>query len=939
MKARLGGYGIPLAGVLLLALAPAAQPTMGPSLQRFSGDSVRIVQVVVLLETRSDPAPGLSWGRRPAYNENRITIERDNDQQVASFLSRAANEGFTLGAVQTFWLAPFVSLAIDERELSRLGQIPGVAAIIEDAPIDLIAPRRAMSAGAAADATSAGQVVIGAPDAWHKGLTGKGTLVASIDTGVDGHHPALLARYRGQTAQASSTWMDATGQSFPNDPSGHGTHTMGTVLGSDGADTVGVAPGAEWIAAGVVDRGKTFGGTISDLLTAFQWLADPDGNPATLSDVPDVVLNSWGIPQGILPACDNTFWQVTDNLEALGVLVIFAAGNEGPYPSTLRLPADRGDAPLKCFSVGAVDAADPLLATPLFSSRGPATCNSGIIKPELVAPGVNVRSCKPGGGYQILSGTSMAAPHVAGAVAILRQANPEATADEIKHALTASAIDLGDPGPDFVTGFGLLNLAGALSTLPPARPVAWDFSVPVIEYAVDGTTAALSEDLSVRLYNRGCGLKRVQIDLVPVDPADLLGAGAHTELDHLGGDQGVVDLVLNFAELASRVRGERVWMNARIRAASPVLDTTVMIGLPVGDPGPLEAMPQSAGALTGVASNFGRFDAELAESAGANVARFNFGGGDVPFAGGLRIFSGTRDRSSFGPATAFEPAPDVSLAPGDGGVLSTAVFRDTRLADPIGIEFVQTVFGPTPGPGAYLLYEFGWRRLWASDVTEPLQFGAWMHWDLDGTEQALAFSSDNASAVTNGKMCVGAVLLGTEVLAQEQAFDSAFASLPRPVAGQSGGAAISAESFLLTLTALPVQGGSGRFAVALVAADNPAEWDAAAQRARDHYAELAAGGGEVLPAAFELLGNYPNPFNPTTRISYALDLETTVRIDVYNVMGQRVRTLWDSPRSAGRYEIDFDGRGQRGEPLASGVYFLHIRAGGDVRTAKMTLLR
>jgi hypothetical protein len=247
---------------------------------------------------------------------------------------------------------------------------------------------------------------------------------------------------------------------------GHGTHTMGTMVGSDGSDTVGVAPGAQWIAAAVVDRGGGIQRTISDLLLAFQWAADPDGNPETTADVPDVVNNSWGIPLGYYPACEATFWEAIDNLEAAGVVCLFAAGNEGSNPSTIRIPGDRVTSNFNSFSVGAVDANSPELPVASFSSRGPSACDNVTIKPEVTAPGVGIRSTSRTGEYTVMSGTSMATPHVAGAVAILRQFNPDATPSEIKLALMNSAHDLGQAGEDNDYGWGVIDIRRALYFMP-----------------------------------------------------------------------------------------------------------------------------------------------------------------------------------------------------------------------------------------------------------------------------------------------------------------------------------------------------------------------------------------------------------------------------------------------------------------------------------------
>jgi len=236
------------------------------------------------------------------------------------------------------------------------------------------------------------------------------------------------------------------------------------MCGSDGSNQIGMAPGAEWIAAAVIDR-VSIDRTIADAILAFEWFADPDGDPFTSDDVPAVVNNSWGISpiwHGV-PHCDNTFWNVIDNCEAAGAAVVYAAGNEGPGSKTLRTPADRIASETNMFAVGALLAGSNSIAS--FSSRGPSGCDNATIKPEVTARGDDVRSSIDGGGYGLLSGTSMAAPHVSGAIALLKSGSPESTPEEIKEALFYTAVDLGSAGEDNTYGMGRIDVVAALDYL------------------------------------------------------------------------------------------------------------------------------------------------------------------------------------------------------------------------------------------------------------------------------------------------------------------------------------------------------------------------------------------------------------------------------------------------------------------------------------------
>ncbi len=315
---------------------------------------------------------------------------------------------------------------------------------------------------------------IRADEVWAMGYTGAGRLVSHLDTGVDGNHPALRDRWRGLDPRYADNpewaWFDSISHTqFPQDWGSHGTHTMGTIcgLGESTGDTIGVAFGAEWISAGVIDR-QTIPRTVGDALGAFQWIADPDNDPGTVWDVPDVNSNSWGLTTGHgYPHCDEIFWRVLDGCEAAGVFVVFAAGNEGSGPRSLRNPATRASTDVQSYAVGALNGNDPNFPIAGFSSRGPTECTPDgrdTIKPEVSAPGVNVRSSIPGGGYQGgWDGTSMACPHVAGVVALMREANPNLTTDQIGEIMLETATDLGEEGEDNAYGMGIVDAYEAVT--------------------------------------------------------------------------------------------------------------------------------------------------------------------------------------------------------------------------------------------------------------------------------------------------------------------------------------------------------------------------------------------------------------------------------------------------------------------------------------------
>jgi bacillopeptidase F len=409
----------------------------------------------------------------------------------------------TVKEFRTFWITNSIFLTATKDEIKKVASRNDVETIYENYPISLVDPVSIEKSSNSPAEKERCFSAIGVREAWNMGYNGKGRLVCNFDTGVDGDHEALSSNWRGECGgSVSASWFDPNGSDFPKDKKGHGTHTMGIMVGISQNDTVGVAFGAHWISAAVIDQGASLSQTISDILSAFEWAIDPDGNPETIDDVPDVINNSWGIPPGFKPACDQTFWTAIDNVENAGTAVIFAAGNEGPNPSTLRTPADRITSPLNCFSVGAIDADSFGYPVASFSSRGPSGCDGQTKKPEVCAPGVKILSCYPNNQYYLMSGTSMAAPFVSGAVAILRQYNPDATVNEIKQALLESASDLGPPGEDNSYGWGLINVKRALELLPkPDSP-----NLCLEDFLIDGGDTLQPGDhanIIVHLKNTG----------------------------------------------------------------------------------------------------------------------------------------------------------------------------------------------------------------------------------------------------------------------------------------------------------------------------------------------------------------------------------------------------------------------------------------------------
>jgi serine protease AprX len=312
-----------------------------------------------------------------------------------------------------------------------------------------------------------------APQVWALGFTGQGIVLGDIDTGQQWNHPALKPHYRGWngiSADHNYNWFDPNeGSPVPVDPNGHGTHTVGTAIGDDGgANQIGVAPDAQWIACRAMDANglgdpSTYGGCI-------EWMIAPtdlNGENPDPSKSPVAVSNSWYCA---IPAeCPNNqvLLPFVQNIRAAGINFVASTGNEGPGCRTVGI---LGPPPQfnESYSVGATDINNNLAS---FSSRGPASFMGERIKPDIVAPGVNVRSSYPTNTYANLSGTSMASPHIAGVIALIYDAKPnlignvnatERLINRTARHVNSSECESNGSFPNNLWGFGFVNAVKAV---------------------------------------------------------------------------------------------------------------------------------------------------------------------------------------------------------------------------------------------------------------------------------------------------------------------------------------------------------------------------------------------------------------------------------------------------------------------------------------------
>ncbi|MFC5604785.1 S8 family serine peptidase [Sporosarcina koreensis] len=439
----------------------------------------------------------------------------ESQANVKDFLEGLLSTG-EVKDITSYYIVNGMAVTATKEIAEKIASFPEVEKILPNETRELVAATKTENAVVPASGLANVEwnvARVNAPDVWAMGIDGSGTVVASIDTGVQWDHPALKQKYRGYDAATGQVshkfhFFDATraGREAAYDDHGHGTHVTGTMVGSepDGSNQVGVAPGAKWIAVKVFDAA---GNTTDDiLLAAAQWILAPhDRNGNVRVDLaPDVVNNSWGGGRGL----DEWYRDVVINWRNAEIFPEFSAGNttlSNPGgPGSIAVPANYPES----FATGATDINNKVAS---FSLRGPSPY--GEVKPDIIAPGVNIRSSVPGSGYEGgWNGTSMSGPAVSAVAALLRQANATITVDEMEQILTSTAVPLTDSQyptvPNNGYGHGLVDAYAAVSTIASGLGTlsgqvtqhGEDDEAPVYEHTAPVETyAGMDLDLSIQV--------------------------------------------------------------------------------------------------------------------------------------------------------------------------------------------------------------------------------------------------------------------------------------------------------------------------------------------------------------------------------------------------------------------------------------------------------
>jgi subtilisin family serine protease len=446
----------------------------------------------------------MTYASRHAYVLEALRSTAESAQPA--FLEKLASysSGVKLAEARQLWICNAIFLPVRGDLLSVLASLPEVEGIYPEITGEIDAKAELLPMNFAPNGTEPGLRAIGARELWKMGYTGYGRRAMIFDSGGDWNHPALRENFHGLYVPVNNAW--SAPNTNPFDVDGHGTHVAGTVLGIDRLrnDTIGVAFNATWLAAPVqFGNAKPQPAPTLDFLSNMQFAVDPNGDG---TELPDVVNNSWSGGSHTDCAGSSAFSRTVRSAEIAGVALVWSAGNSGPDASTVRGYQNANFALVAGFSVGATSAFSPYTIAD-FSSRGPSLCGGSgplAIKPEVSAPGVSTRSAYVNGTYAALSGTSMASPHVSGAVLLLKEAFPYLAGEDILMALYMSAIDLGEPGEDNVYGRGIINLPAAFDYLVDQGYVPEPPLVPHTDVLVAG----LQQNLE-RNCNSSIGLDMV----------------------------------------------------------------------------------------------------------------------------------------------------------------------------------------------------------------------------------------------------------------------------------------------------------------------------------------------------------------------------------------------------------------------------------------------
>lgn len=948
------------------AFAGTIQPSLSEQMARAGAEDP--ISVIVILADQA-PIAQLSSDLhdRKAQRRERHQLVLEALQAKRSTqgpLQAALDEELRVGGVlgyTSYWIVNSMVVLATRDAIERIASRADVEVVERNFEVELIRPVDSdngsideLNPGGPRSGLTPGVRAINADRVWHElGLTGAGRLIGGLDTGVDGNHPALNTRWRGFGGAVpwQQCWLDVLGTNtqFPNDGNSHGTHTMGTMTGLGVAtqDSIGVAYGAKWIACNAINQ-NVGSGFDSDVIAAFQWFSDPDGNVNTTEDVPDVVQNSWGINEGFggnYVDCDSRWWAAIDNCEAAGVVVTWSAGNEGPGATSLRSPADRATTLTNAFSVGAVDATNDITfpyTIASFSSRGPTGCSVPAIqklKPEVCAPGVDVLSSLPGSGYGFLSGTSMAGPHVAGVVALMREADPNLDVESIKTILMSTSRDQGTTGEDNTYGWGVIDAyAAVVEATVGFGSIAGQVTNGSFGNApIAGATVTLLE--SGRTFDTdgtghygggvaagGYTARATATGFAPAEASITINPGSETTQDFsLTDNAGPTITNVSNPLTTNDALGPYV-ITANISDFSTVSVAKLFYRL---NQGAFFELP--------MVLNVGTYQASIPGAPSGTQIDFYIWAQD-----GVGLISTSPINAPLGTHTFYittiaytyqaEDPNDTNWQLGAGGDGATTgiwvradpigtsdsgiqiQMEDDHTANP-GVKCFVTGNGAVGGGAGDNDVDGGCTTLLSPTFdlsAEELAFVSFWRWYAMG-----GASSDDTFAIditSNG---------GTSWVALERESD---------VENFWKKSSYKLNDFI-TLT------NQVRFRWIACDINTPGLTEAGVDDFQLETFAVTVDVAESGPAPVRLAQNSPNPVVAATTIRFVLSNPADATLELFDASGRRVRQLVAGPLQSGAHEIAWDGRDDLGHDLGAGVYFYRLRAGAFEQSRRLTIVK
>ena len=1008
-----------LASLALVWVAPAAAMTIDPGLAAaLAGKDARARVPVLVIYDNNHRLPseilagldGVSSGQRRDTVLAALRNRARSTQSGAMGLLTGPALRHDAANVRDLYLVGAISFEGTLTAVTALGSLPDKATLfLDSARATHDAVRAAGADGAklapAATDTAWGVKYINAHRVWSQfGFDGTGVVVGHIDTGVWLAHPDLAGGIWTNAGEIINNGIDDDGNGFiddwrgwdfgdgdnnPDDNSaaaGHGTHTAGTVIG-DGTGSVltGVAPGAKLMAVKVWNAAGA-GGTLGTVWAAEQYCVENGARIITMS-----LGFSGPIPASFTRAERNN----CSNLRDAGVLLCNSAGNdhntqEPPVELglTARVPAPWNPLAVPWSSTGGVVAVGGTgyKSSTVYtgSSWGPAKWDdiapyndwpylpgSGLTKPDLCAPGVNVNSTTVGGGYSgdTWSGTSMACPHVAGVAALMLQKNPSLSPAGLDSLMELTALGLGAAGKDNVFGSGLVNALVAVAATPlskqrPDITVSAVLPEPSGDRVLDpGQVSPIAFELTnaspvVTGTAVTAGLAVVANPWVTV----VDGTAVFPNLATNGGTGSNLADTFSLSVAAGAPQGYTFTLLLTVNAAGGfqrTFDLDWYVGLPsyrTHDLGGIVLTVTDQGII-------GYMSDAATEGEGMSYQ----GGGNGLYLGSF--WAGTdlsyvcnRDYGGNGVET-FEwqvmssPSGRVKDLGANGSDQTfQSVFSDAGHAFPKPLQVEQTSMTfALPNDDRFVILEY---RLTNQGATALPTLYNGVYCDFDIANSTTNFGATDAPRHLTYMYSAGGPYFGIALLGGAQATNLSLVNNVTYVYGTSSiddgnkmrflrglvsvpTAATAADWSAITSStvSLEADGGQAVVAYALVYGATLAELQDAADAANSLYSPVAPV-TDLLPVkVLHLAQNHPNPFNPGTSIDYTVARDGHVRLEVYDMAGRRVRALVDEPAVAGTHTARWDGLDDAGNQAASGTYFCRLSVAGETSSRKMTLVK